>query len=69
MRPESEPAVRRRRHRTDWMALLSGLLFIGSGIVFISLPSVEPLVMLPLLLGGLGMAGLVAIFARAIRRR
>ncbi|MEV8633362.1 hypothetical protein AB0395_17045 [Streptosporangium sp. NPDC051023] len=69
MRPETDPAVRGRWHRTDWMALLSGLLFIVSGILFISLPDIEPLVMLPVILGGLGVAGLAAILARAFRRR
>ena len=69
MRPESDPAVRGRTHRTDWMALLSGLLFVVSGILFIALPGVEPLVMLPVILGGLGLAGLVSILARAVRRR
>ncbi|MFD0889048.1 hypothetical protein ACFQ08_31330 [Streptosporangium algeriense] len=68
MRPDNEPEVRRRVHRTDWMALLSGLLFIVTGILFITLPDIEPLVMLPVVLGGLGLAGLAAILARAVRR-
>ncbi|GAA3137250.1 hypothetical protein [Streptosporangium carneum] len=69
MAPETDPARRTRRHRTDWMALLSGLLFIVSGILFISVPDLEPLVMLPVVLGGLGLAGLVSILARAVRRQ
>ncbi|MFF0574023.1 hypothetical protein ACFY19_25785 [Streptosporangium saharense] len=68
MRPDNEPAVRRRVHRTDWMALLTGLLFIVTGILFIAIPDLEPLVMLPVILGGLGLAGLAAILARAVRR-
>ncbi|MER7207178.1 hypothetical protein [Streptosporangium sp. NPDC000239] len=68
MRPDNEPEVRRRVHRTDWMALLSGLLFIVTGILFITLPDIEPLVMLPVVLGGLGLAGFAAILARAVRR-
>ncbi|WP_440073328.1 hypothetical protein [Streptosporangium sp. OZ121] len=69
MRPDLEGTERRRRvHRTDWMALLSGVVFIAAGIVFISEPSVQPLVMLMVLVSGLGFAGLVAILAKAIRR-
>lgn len=69
MRPESGPPARRTlRHRTDWMALLSGLLFIGAGAVFIGMPNVEPVIMLPVVLVGLGVAGMIAILARAIRR-
>ncbi|MGC5013728.1 hypothetical protein ACLQ2R_23445 [Streptosporangium sp. DT93] len=68
MRPDLERPARRRVHRTDWMALLSGMLFVSAGIVFVSDPSVEPLIMLAILVGGLGMAGLVAILAKVIRR-
>lgn len=68
MRPEVDRTERRLAHRTDWMALLSGMVFIAAGIVFISEPSVQPLVMLTLLVSGLGFAGLVAILARVIRR-
>ncbi|MFF5210817.1 hypothetical protein [Streptosporangium sp. NPDC000396] len=68
MRPETGRIDRNGRHRTDWMALLSGLLFVAAGIVFISRPGIEPLIMLPLILGGLGLAGLVSILARAFRR-
>lgn len=67
MRPENGGA-RRGPHRTDWMALLSGLLFIGTGIVFITRPGIEPVLMLPVVLAGLGLAGTIAILARAIRR-
>ncbi|WP_326820005.1 hypothetical protein OHA77_14920 [Streptosporangium sp. NBC_01639] len=67
MRPEVERTNSARWHRTDWMALLSGMLFVGVGIVFIVVPAVESLVMISILLGGLGFAGLVAIFARAVR--
>ena len=68
MRPEIDRTNRGRLHRTDWMAMLSGLLFIAVGIVFINQPTVESLVMLPIILCGLGFAGLVAILVRAIRR-
>ncbi|WP_436761123.1 hypothetical protein [Streptosporangium sp. V21-05] len=68
MRPDVDRTERRLVHRTDWMALLSGVVFIAAGIVFISEPSVQPLVMLIILVGGLGFAGLVAILARVIRR-
>ncbi|MGJ6962568.1 hypothetical protein ACSDR0_11725 [Streptosporangium sp. G11] len=68
MRPDIDRTERRRAHRTDWMALLSGVVFIAAGIVFMSDPSVPPLVMLTILLSGLGFAGLVAILAKAVRR-
>ncbi|MDP9846660.1 hypothetical protein [Streptosporangium lutulentum] len=68
MRPDLERTGRGRLHRTDWMALLSGILFIGVGIVFINRPDIESLIMIPIVLGGLGLAGLVAILARVIRR-
>jgi hypothetical protein len=64
------PSGRRRIvHRTDWLALLSGLLFIGIGIRFLTGSAVDPLVMMPILLVGLGFAGFVAIIAKAVRRR
>ncbi|WP_433372903.1 hypothetical protein [Streptosporangium sp. CA-115845] len=65
-RPEQRPGSR-RVHRTDWMALLSGMLFIAIGIVFISRPAVQPLVMLTVLVSGLGVAGMVAILAKVTR--
>ncbi|MER5422433.1 hypothetical protein [Streptosporangium roseum] len=69
MRPEVDRTTERgRRHRTDWMALLSGMLFIAVGTVFISRPDIEPAIMIPVVLGGLGFAGLVAILVRAVRR-
>lgn len=68
MRPDVDRPNQRRTHRTDWMALLSGMVFIAAGIVFISEPSVPPLVMFTILVSGLGTAGLVAILAKAIRR-
>lgn len=57
------------RHRTDWLALLCGLLFIGIGAAFISDPAQDPLIMGPVLIVGLGFAGFVAIIAKAVRRR
>ncbi|GAA2891752.1 hypothetical protein GCM10010517_56140 [Streptosporangium fragile] len=78
MRPDMDPSTaggsgparpeRRLLHRTDWMALLSGVLFIGVGIVFVNAPSIEPLAMLPVVVSGLGLAGLVAILVKAVRR-
>ncbi|MEU9835520.1 hypothetical protein AB0D67_28635 [Streptosporangium sp. NPDC048047] len=68
MRPEVERPRRGRVHRTDWMALLSGMIFIAAGVVLIGRPSIEPLIMLPAVLGGLGVAGLITILARLIRR-
>ncbi|MBB2909549.1 hypothetical protein FHS43_000795 [Streptosporangium becharense] len=78
MRPEADPpGVRgsgperprgRRLHRTDWMAFLSGMLFVVVGIVFIAEPSVRPLPMFLAVVSGLGLAGLVAILAKVIRR-
>ncbi|WP_326635755.1 hypothetical protein OG884_22205 [Streptosporangium sp. NBC_01755] len=68
MLPDHDRPEPRSVHRTDWMALLSGMLFIAAGIVFIIRPSVQPLGMLTVLVGGLGLAGLVAILAKVIRR-
>ncbi|GAT66519.1 hypothetical protein HS048_08530 [Planomonospora sp. ID91781] len=78
MRPETRPGLRPepgsgadrpgRWHRTDWMALLSGLLFLTVGILYLSVPSLHPGVMLPVVLGGLACAGFVAVIARAVRR-
>jgi hypothetical protein len=50
------------------MALLSGVLFIAVGTVLISRPDIEPVIMIPVVLCGLGFAGLVAILVRAVRR-
>lgn len=57
----------RRVHRTDWMALLSGLLFLVLGILLTTGAITDWLVLLPLVVVGLGFAGLVAIVARAVR--
>jgi hypothetical protein len=70
--PRARPAPRgesRLRHGTDWLALLSGLLFIGIGIRFLGGPAPDPLVILPILLVGLGLAGFLAIIAKAVRKR
>lgn len=58
----------RRVHRTDWLALLCGLLFVGIGVRYVTGSSPDPLIMLPALLVGLGFAGFVAIIARVFRR-
>ncbi|GII90865.1 hypothetical protein [Sinosporangium siamense] len=69
MPPEVEHAERRprQRHRTDWMALLSGLLFIAIGIAVMSGEATDAVVLFPILVVGLGFAGVVAIIARVIR--
>ncbi|GIH89535.1 hypothetical protein ACFFMN_13935 [Planobispora siamensis] len=69
LRSDSPVPVRSRWHRTDWMALLSGILFITVGILFITVPGLGPIVMLPVVLGGLAFSGFVAIIARSIRRK
>jgi hypothetical protein len=75
VRPDAEPAASgtesprpRRVHRTDWMALLCGLLFIGIGITYLAAPTADAVVMAPVVVGGLGFAAFVAIIAKAIRR-
>ncbi|MFI6596444.1 hypothetical protein ACIBHX_09350 [Nonomuraea sp. NPDC050536] len=57
----------RRLHRTDWMALLSGTLFVVLGILIVTRSITDPLVLVSLVVVGLGFSGLVAIVARAIR--
>jgi len=57
----------RRLHRTDWMALLSGVLFIVLGILILTDSITDALVLFPVMVAGLGLAGLVAIAARMIR--
>ncbi len=69
VRPDRVTERPRRVHRTDWLALLCGLLFIGIGIRYVTGPSPDPVIMMPVLLVGLGFAGFVAVIARAIRRR
>ncbi|GGP10418.1 hypothetical protein LDL08_27210 [Nonomuraea glycinis] len=59
----------RRSHRTDWMALLSGILFIVLGILVLTDSITDPLVMLPVTVVGLGFAGLVAILTKVIRSK
>ncbi|MEV4801837.1 hypothetical protein AB0K18_17640 [Nonomuraea sp. NPDC049421] len=57
----------RRLHRTDWMALLSGVLFIVLGILTVTRAITDPLVLMGVLVLGLAFAGLVAIIARVFR--
>jgi uncharacterized membrane protein HdeD (DUF308 family) len=63
--------VRKRRywHRTDWLSLFSGLLFIGIGVRYLVKPAPDPLVMILALVFGLGFAGFFAVIARAFRNR
>ncbi|GIH27795.1 hypothetical protein Aph01nite_61050 [Acrocarpospora phusangensis] len=58
-----------RGHRTDWLALLCGLLFIGFGIRYLIAPDPDPMIMVPILLVGLGFAGFIGIISKAFRRR
>ncbi|NUW30364.1 hypothetical protein HTZ77_02830 [Nonomuraea sp. SMC257] len=62
---ELEPA--RRTHRTDWMALLSGMLFVALGALVLTGELKDPLGLLVLLVVGLGFSGLVAVVARIAR--
>ncbi|WP_043623726.1 hypothetical protein [Nonomuraea candida] len=57
----------RRLHRTDWMALLSGLLFVVLGILVVTRAIRDPLVLVGVMVLGLAFAGLVAIVARVVR--
>ncbi|MEU9890204.1 hypothetical protein [Sphaerisporangium sp. NPDC051011] len=57
------------RHKTDWLSLLCGLLFVGVGIRYLSGPPPDMLLMALILLVGLGFAGFVAIIAKAVRKR
>lgn len=59
----------RQLHRTDWMALLSGLLFLVLGILVVTGAIADPLVLASLVVVGLGFAGLVAIVARVVRHK
>jgi hypothetical protein len=59
----------RRVHRTDWLALLTGLLFIGVGVLYVTGSTPDPMILTPVLLAGLGFAGFVAIIAKAFRHR
>ncbi|MEV0350367.1 hypothetical protein AB0H88_31690 [Nonomuraea sp. NPDC050680] len=57
----------RRVHRTDWMALLSGTLFVVLGILILTRAITDPLVLVSVVIIGLGFAGFVAVIARVIR--
>ncbi|MEV0380147.1 hypothetical protein [Nonomuraea sp. NPDC050643] len=57
----------RRLHRTDWMALLSGVLFIVLGILIVTRSITHWLVLTGVMVLGLAFAGLVAIIARVVR--
>ncbi|MEV1002005.1 hypothetical protein [Nonomuraea sp. NPDC050202] len=57
----------RRLHRTDWMALLSGVLFVVLGILVVTRAIRDPLVLVGVMVLGLASAGLVAIVARVVR--
>ncbi|GAA2367383.1 hypothetical protein [Nonomuraea africana] len=55
-------------HRTDWMALLSGILFVVLGILLVTGVIRDALLLSALVVGGLGLAGVTAVVARSIRR-
>ncbi|MFI7618488.1 hypothetical protein ACIBP6_45430 [Nonomuraea terrae] len=57
----------RRVHRTDWMALLSGVLFVVLGILIVTRAITDPLILIGVMVLGLAFAGLVAIIARGVR--
>jgi uncharacterized membrane protein HdeD (DUF308 family) len=57
----------RRLHRTDWMALLSGALFVVLGILVVSGEIRDALVLVGMTVVGLAFAGMVAIIARVVR--
>ncbi|MEU6777856.1 hypothetical protein ABZ912_01545 [Nonomuraea angiospora] len=59
--------MKTRLHRTDWMALLSGVLFVVLGILIVTRAITDPLVLIGVLVLGLAFAGLVAIIARVVR--
>ncbi|HEX4817341.1 MAG TPA: hypothetical protein VFV66_31755 [Nonomuraea sp.] len=54
-------------HRTDWMALLSGVLFVVLGILIVTRALTDALVLIGVMVLGLAFAGLVAIVARVVR--
>ncbi|GAA2643714.1 MULTISPECIES: hypothetical protein [Nonomuraea] len=68
MARETSPERQRLLHRTDWMALLSGILFVVLGILLVSGVISDALLLWALLVGGLGFAGVIAIVARSVRR-
>ncbi|MFI7113575.1 hypothetical protein ACIBK9_45175 [Nonomuraea sp. NPDC050227] len=57
----------RRVHRTDWMALLSGTLFVVLGILVVTRVLTDALILVGLTVVGLAFAGVVAIIARVVR--
>ncbi|NUP79829.1 MAG: hypothetical protein HOV96_20015 [Nonomuraea sp.] len=64
---EREAERPRRVHRTDWMALLSGALFLVLGILVVTGEVRDPLAVIGLTVVGLAFAGMVAIIARVVR--
>ncbi|MCT9928689.1 hypothetical protein N5079_00495 [Planotetraspora sp. A-T 1434] len=66
--PDRRPERPRQAHRTNWMALLCGLLFVGIGVRYLTGPPPDAVIMAPVLVGGLGFAAFVAIIAKALRR-
>ncbi|MGN9836618.1 hypothetical protein ACTMTI_00715 [Nonomuraea sp. H19] len=57
----------RQLHKTDWMALLSGMLFVVLGILLVTGAIRDWLVLISVMVLGLAFAGLVAIIAKAVR--
>ncbi|GAA3317016.1 hypothetical protein [Nonomuraea dietziae] len=54
MARETSPERQRLLHRTDWMALLSGILFVVLGILLVSGVISDALLLWALLVGGPG---------------
>ncbi|MFC6080695.1 hypothetical protein [Sphaerisporangium aureirubrum] len=69
--PDGAPVKKERRywHRTDWLSLFSGLLFVGIGVRYLVEPAPDALTMLLSLVFGLGFAGFFAVIARVSRKR
>ncbi|KAB8197834.1 hypothetical protein FH608_004770 [Nonomuraea phyllanthi] len=67
--PRDEVERPRRLHRTDWMALLSGVLFVVLGILIVTRAITDPLVLIGVVVLGLAFAGLVAIIAKVFRHK
>ncbi|MFI6476634.1 hypothetical protein ACIBH1_01805 [Nonomuraea sp. NPDC050663] len=54
-------------HRTDWMALLSGLLFLVVGILLLTGALTDWVLLASLTVGGLAIAGVISVITRLIR--
>ncbi|WP_283138609.1 hypothetical protein [Rhizohabitans arisaemae] len=57
------------RRRTDWFALLAGLLLIAVGLRYLLGPEPDPFKVLPVFVVCLGFAGFIGILTRYGRKR